>query len=176
MKRLGKKGIMGMALLASLSVYAGVAVGASNTNKTVNKKADCKPPQKLELKKDANGNMIAPDGTIVKIVKKEEIESLKAKLKKGAVTLTDEEAENLTQLIKPHFDGPKPDDKMNEECKLEFEKKFKGKKADKNARPRLSKEEIDSLVNSINSKKLTKEESSKLVQLLNRPERHPDIQ
>ena len=109
------------------------------------------------------------------IVKKEEIESLKAKLKKGAVTLTDEEAENLTQLIKPHFDGPKPDDKMSEECKLEFEKKFKGKKADKNARPRLSKEEIDSLVNSINSKKLTKEESSKLVQLLNRPERHPDI-
>ena len=49
MKRLGKKGIMGMALLASLSVYAGVAVGASNTNETVNKKADCKPLQKLEL-------------------------------------------------------------------------------------------------------------------------------
>ena len=172
MKRLGKKGIMGMALLASLSVYAGVAVGVTNTNETVNKKADCKPPHKLELKKDANGNMIAPDGTIVKIVKKEEIESLKAKLKKGAVTLTDKEAENLTQLIKPHFDGPKPDDKMSEECKLEFDKKFKVK----NARPRLSKEEIDSLVNSINNKKLTKEESSKLVKLLNRPERHPDMQ
>ena len=67
MKKIGKKKILGIALLTSLSIFAGTTANnitrtAPTTNNTVND--ECRPPHKLQ--KDSNGNLVDENGNIIK--------------------------------------------------------------------------------------------------------------
>ena len=65
MKKIGKKKILGIALLTSLSIFAGTTANnitrtATTTNNTVND--ECRPPHKLQ--KDSNGNLVDENGNM----------------------------------------------------------------------------------------------------------------
>ena len=70
MKKIGKKKILGLALLTSLSIFAGTTLtAANNANKkttTTNNAAndECRPPHKLQ--KDSNGNFVDENGNVIK--------------------------------------------------------------------------------------------------------------
>ena len=121
MKNISKKGIMGMALLASLSVFAGTTTLKENKNKIPVQNEQCPEPPK-----DANGNPIKPDETRMKAEfeqKAKRIEDLKTKLKTG--NLTSSESEELIEILsrkgrphkdcKPPKDGKKPERKFDKE-------------------------------------------------------------
>ena len=69
MKKIGKKKILGLALLTSLSIFAGTTLtAANNANKkttTANNAAndECRPPHKLQ--KDSNGNFVDENGNVI---------------------------------------------------------------------------------------------------------------
>ena len=68
MKKIGKNRILGLAILTSLSVFAGTTLTAANNTgratTTANSTTDdeCKPPHKLQ--KDSNGNLVDENGNI----------------------------------------------------------------------------------------------------------------
>ena len=161
MRRIGKKGILGIALLTSLSIFAGTTIAVNNTNatNTVNNATndECKPPQKQ--KKDANGNFVDANGNVIKKIDPARIEELKTKLNNGKITKSEcAEIAHLLERKGPR--GPKP----NNACKPDG----------KNAPKRLTDAEIQSLTNSLNSGKVSKEEAAKLIEMLNRKPRHPE--
>ena len=61
MRKISKKGIMGIALLASLSVFAGTTTLKENKNQMPVQNEQCPEPPK-----DANGNPMKPDETKMK--------------------------------------------------------------------------------------------------------------
>ena len=67
MKKIGKKKILGIALLTSLSVFAGTTVATNNSSRTITANSmandECKPPHRLQ--KDSNGNLVDENGNIV---------------------------------------------------------------------------------------------------------------
>ena len=142
MKKIDKKKILGIALLTSLSIFAGTT--ANNTIKTTTTASntandECRPPHRLQ--KDSNGNIVKkPDPA--------RIEELKTKLNNGKITKA-EGAEIAKMLDKrgPH--------KPNDKCKP------------KDAPKRLTDTEIQSLTNSLNSGKVSKDEAAKLIEMLN---------
>ena len=95
MRKISKKGIMGMALLASLSVFAGTTTLKENKNQIpVQNEQWPEPP------KDANGNPMKPDETKMKVEfekREKRIEELKKKLKSGK--LTSSEREELVNIL-----------------------------------------------------------------------------
>lgn len=154
MKNISKKGIMGMALLASLSVFAGTTTLKESKNKIPVQNEQCPEPPK-----DVNGNPIKPDETKMKAEfeqRAKRIEDLKTKLKTG--NLTSSESEELIEILsrkgkphkdcKPPKDGKKPERKFDKEppkdangnpikldetkMKAEFEKKRKKSRRIKN--------------------------------------------
>ena len=149
MKKIGKKKILGIALLTSLSIFAGTA-GTTATNSTINN--ECRSPHKLQ--KDSNGNFVDENGNIIKKPDPAKIEELKAKLNNGKITKA-EGAEIAKMLDRrgPH----KPNDK------------FKPKDVQK----RLTDTEIQSLTDSLNSGKVTKDEATKLIEMLNHRPKGP---
>ena len=142
MKKIDKKKILGIALLTSLSIFAGTT--ANNTIKTTTTASntandECRPPHRLQ--KDSNGNIVKkPDPA--------RIEELKTKLNNGKITKA-EGAEIAKMLDKT---GPH---KPNDKCKP------------KDAPKRLTDTEIQSLTNSLNSGKVSKDEAAKLIEMLN---------
>jgi len=121
MKNISKKGIMGMALLASLSVFAGTTTLKESKNKIPVQNEQCPEPPK-----DANGNPIKPDETKMKAEfeqRAKRIEYLKTKLKTG--NLTSSESEEIIEILsrkgrphkdcKPPKDGKKPERKFDKE-------------------------------------------------------------
>ena len=159
MKKIGKKKILGIALLTSLSIFAGTTLTAANntskTSTTANSTAndECRPPHRL--KKDANGNLVDENGNIVKKPDPARIEELKKKLTNGKIT-KDEGAE-IAKMLERRGSHEKP----NDECKP------------KDAPKRLTDAEVQSLTNSLNSGKVSKDEATKLIEMLNRRNRGP---
>lgn len=159
MKKIGKKKILGIALLTSLSIFAGTTLTAANntskTSTTANSTAndECRPPHRL--KKDANGNLVDENGNVIKKPDPARIEELKKKLTNGKIT-KDEGAE-IAKLLERRGPHKKP----NDECKP------------KDAPKRLTDAEVQSLTNSLNSGKVSKDEASKLIEMLNRRHRGP---
>ena len=95
MRKISKKGIMGMALLASLSVFAGTTTLKENKNQMPVQNEQCPEPPK-----DANGNPMKPDETKMKAEfekREKRIEELKKKLKSGK--LTSSEREELVDIL-----------------------------------------------------------------------------
>ena len=95
MKKIGKKKILGIALLTSLSIFAGTTITANNSNRATTAansmpNDECKPPHKLQ--KDSNGNLLDENGNIIKKPDPAKIEELKKKLTNGNIT-KDEGAE-----------------------------------------------------------------------------------
>ena len=133
MKKIGKKKILGIALLTSLSIFAGTTANnttrtTTTTNNTVNN--ECRLPHRLQ--KDSNGNLVDQNGNITKA--------------EGA------EIAKMLDRRGPH--------KPNDKCKP------------KDAPKRLTDTEIQSLTNSLNSGKVSKDEATKLIEMLNhRPKR-----
>ena len=159
MKKIGKKKILGIALLTSLSIFAGTTLTAANntskTSTTANSTAndECRPPHRL--KKDANGNLVDENGNVIKKPDPARIEELKKKLTNGKIT-KDEGAE-IAKMLERRGSHEKP----NDECKP------------KDAPKRLTDAEVQSLTNSLNSGKVSKDEASKLIEMLNRRHRGP---
>ena len=158
MKKIGKKKILGIALLTSLSIFAGTTITANNNNRATTAansmpNDECKPPHKLQ--KDSNGNLLDENGNIIKKPDPAKIEELKKKLTNGKIT-KDEGAEIAKMLERKGSHG-KPNDK------------FKPKDAPK----RLTDTEIQTLINSLNSGKVSKDEASKLIEMLNKRHRGP---
>ena len=159
MKKIGKKKILGLALLTSLSIFAGTTLtAANNANKkttTANNTAndECRPPHKL--RKDSNGNFVDENGNVIKKPEPAKIEELKKKLTNGKIT-KDEGAEIAKMLERKGSHG-----KPNDKCKP------------KDAPKRLTDTEIQSLTNSLNSGKVSKEEAVKLIEMLNHKPRGP---
>ena len=156
MKKIGKKKILGIALLTSLSIFAGTTANnitrtAPTTNNTVND--ECRPPHKLQ--KDSNGNLVDENGNIIKKPDPAKIEELKKKLTNGKIT-KDEGAEIAKMLERKG-----PHGKPNDKCKP------------KDAPKRLTDTEIQTLINSLNSGKVSKDEASKLIEMLNNRHRGP---
>ena len=175
MKNISKKGIMGMALLASLSVFAGTTTLKESKNKIPVQNEQCPEPPK-----DANGNPIKPDKTKMKAEfeqKAKRIEDLKTKLKTG--NLTSSESEEIIEILsrkgrphkdcKPPKDGKKPERKFDKEppkdangnpikpdetkMKAEFEKREK---------------RVEELKTKLKTGKLTANEREELVEILER--------
>ena len=159
MKKIGKKKILGIALLTSLSIFAGTTLTAANntskTSTTANSTAndECRPPHRL--KKDANGNLVDENGNVIKKPDPARIEELKKKLTNGKIT-KDEGAE-IAKMLERRGSHEKP----NDECKP------------KDAPKRLTDAEVQSLTNSLNSGKVSKGEATKLIEMLNRRNRGP---
>ena len=151
MKKIGKKKILGIALLTSLSVFAGTTVVPNNSSRTTTANSmannECKPPHRLQ--KDSNGNLVDENGNIIKKPDPARIEELKTKLNNGKIT-KDEGAEiaKMLERIGPHG-------KPNDKCKP------------KDAPKRLTDTEIQSLTKSLNSGKVSKDEANKLIEMLN---------
>ena len=149
MKKIGKKKILGIALLTSLSIFAGTTANNTTrtttaTNNTVNN--ECRPPHRLQ--KDSNGNLVDENGNIIKKPDPARIEELKTKLNNGKITKA--EGAEIAKMLDRR--GPyKPNDK----CKP------------KDAPKRLTDTEIQSLTNSLNSGKVSKDEAAKLIEMLN---------
>ena len=146
MKKIGKKKILGIALLTSLSIFAGTTANnitrtAPTTNNTVND--ECRPPHRLQK----NGNIIKkPDPA--------KIEELKAKLNNGKITKA--EGAEIAKMLDRR--GPH---KPNDKCKP------------KDVPKRLTDTEIQSLTDSLNSGKVTKDEATKLIEILNHRPKGP---
>ena len=159
MKKIGKKKILGIALLTSLSIFAGTTLTAANntskTSTTANSTAndECRPPHRL--KKDANGNLVDENGNVIKKPDPARIEELKKKLTNGKIT-KDEGAE-IAKMLERRGSHEKP----NDECKP------------KDAPKRLTDAEVQSLTNSLNSGKVSKDEAAKLIEILNRRHKEP---
>ena len=157
MKKIGKKKILGIALLTSLSVFAGTTVVPNNSSRTTTANSmandECKPPHRLQ--KDSKGNLVDENGNIIKKPDPARIEELKTKLNNGKIT-KDEGAEIAKMLERKG-----PHGKPNDKCKP------------KDAPKRLTDTEIQSLTNSLNSGKVTKEEAAKLIEMLNSHHRGP---
>ena len=151
MKKIGKKKILGIALLTSLSIFAGttannITTTAPTTNNTVND--ECK------LQKDSNGNLVDENGNIIKKPDPAKIEELKAKLNNGKITKA--EGAEIAKMLDRR--GPH---KPNDKCKP------------KDAPKRLTDTEIQSLTDSLNSGKVTKDEAAKLIEMLNHRPKGP---
>ena len=149
MKKIGKKKILEIALLTSLSIFAGTTANNTTrtttaTNNTVNN--ECRPPHRLQ--KNSNGNLVDQNGNIIKKTDPARIEELKTKLNNGKIS-KDEGAEIAKMLDRrdPH--------KPNDKCKP------------KDVPKRLTDTEIQSLTNSLNSGKVSKDEATKLIEMLN---------
>ena len=158
MKKIGKKKILGIALLTSLSIFAGTTITANNNNRATTAansmpNDECKPPHKLQ--KDSNGNLVDENGNIIKKPDPAKIEELKKKLTNGKIT-KDEGAEIAKMLERKG-----PHGKPNDKCKP------------KDAPKRLTDTEIQTLINSLNSGKVSKDEASKLIEMLNNRHRGP---
>ena len=159
MKKIGKNRILGLAILTSLSVFAGTTLTAANntgrTTATANSTTDdeCKPSHKLQ--KDSNGNLVDENGNIIKKLDPAKIEELKKKLTNGKITKT--EGAEIAKMLERKGPHGKPNDK----CKP------------KDAPKRLTDTEIQSLTNSLNSGKVTKEEAAKLIEMLNHKSKGP---
>ena len=157
MKKIGKKKILGIALLTSLSVFAGTTVATNNSSRTTTANSmandECKPPHRLQ--KDSNGNLVDENGNIIKKPDPAKIEELKKKLTNGKIT-KDEGAEIAKMLERKGSHG-----KPNDKCKP------------KDAPKRLTDTEIQTLINSLNSGKVSKDEASKLIEMLNNRHRGP---
>ena len=157
MKKIGKKRILGIALLTSLSVFAGTTVATNNSSRTTTANSmannECKPPHKLQ--KDSNGNLVDENGNIIKKPDPARIEELRTKLNNGKIT-KDEGAEIAKMLERKGSHG-----KPNNKCKPRDMPK------------RLTDTEIQSLTNSLNSGKVSKDEASKLIEMLNSRHRGP---
>ena len=157
--KMSKNKILGIALLTSLSIFAGTTLTAANnankaTTTTTNSSAnnECRPPHKLQ--KDANGNLIDANGNIIKKPDPARIEQLKTKLNNGKITKA--EGAEIAQLLERRGRrGARP----NDNCRPQ------------NAPKRLTEAEIQSLTTSLNSGKVSKDEAAKLIEMLNRPHR-----
>ena len=151
MKKIDKKKILGIALLTSLSIFAGTtANNTTRTNNTVNN--ECRPPHRLQ--KDSNGNLVDENGNIIKKPDPAKIEELKAKLNNGKITKA--EGAEIAKMLDRR--GPH---KPNDKCKP------------KDAPKRLTDTEIQSLTDSLNSGKVTKDEAAKLIEMLNHRPKGP---
>ena len=140
---------MGIALLTSLSIFAGTTTNnttrtTTTTNNTVNN--ECRPPHRLQ--KDSNGNLVDENGNIIKKTDPARIEELKTKLNNGKITKA--EGAEIAKMLDRR--GPH---KPNDKCKP------------KDAPKRLTDTEIQSLTNSLNSGKVSKDEATKLIEMLN---------
>ena len=149
MKKIGKKKILGIALLTSLSIFAGTTANNTTrtttaTNNTVNN--ECRPPHRLQ--KNSNGNLVDQNGNIIKKPDPARIEELKTKLNNGKITKA--EGAEIAKMLDRR--GPH---KPNDKCKP------------KDAPKRLADTEIQSLTNSLNSGKVSKDEAAKLIEMLN---------
>ena len=157
MKKIGKKKILGIALLTSLSVFAGTTVVPNNSSRTTTANSmandECKPPHRLQ--KDSNGNLVDENGNIIKKPDSARIEELKTKLNNGKIT-KDEGAEIAKMLERKG-----PHGKPNDKCKP------------KDAPKRLTDTEIQSLTKSLNSGKVSKDEANKLIEMLNHKPKGP---
>lgn len=157
MKKIGKKKILGIALLTSLSVFAGTTVATNNSSRTTTANSmandECKPPHRLQ--KDNNGNLVDENGNIIKKPDPARIEELKTKLNNGKIT-KDEGAE-IAKILERKGPHGKPNDK----CKPKDEPK------------RLTDTEIQSLTKSLNSGKVSKDEANKLIEMLNHKPKGP---
>ena len=158
MKKISKKKILGIALLTSLSIFAGTTITANNNNRATTAtnsmpNDECKPPHKLQ--KDSNGNLLDENGNIIKKPDPAKIEELKKKLTNGKIT-KDEGAEIAKMLERKGSHG-----KPNDKCRP------------KDAPKRLTDTEIQTLINSLNSGKVSKDEASKLIEMLNKRHRGP---
>ena len=151
MKKIGKKKILGIALLTSLSVFAGTTVATNNSSRTTTANSmandECKPPHRLQ--KDSNGNLVDENGNIIKKPDSARIEELKTKLNNGKITK--DEGEEIAKMLERKGPHGKPNDK----CKP------------KDAPKRLTDTEIQSLTKSLNSGKVSKDEANKLIEMLN---------
>ena len=151
MKKIGKKKILGIALLTSLSVFAGTTVATNNSSRTTTANSmandECKPPHRLQ--KDSNGNLVDENGNIIKKTDPARIEELRTKLNNGKIT-KDEGAEIAKMLERKGSHG-----KSNDKCRP------------KDAPKRLTDTEIQSLTKSLNSGKVSKDEANKLIEMLN---------
>ena len=157
MKKIGKKRILGIALLTSLSIFAGTTIAANNSSRTATANSatndECKPPHRLQ--KDSNGNLVDENGNIIKKTDPARIEELRTKLNNGKITKN--EGEEIAKMLERKGSHGKPNDK----CKP------------KDAPKRLTDTEIQSLTNSLNSGKVSKDEASKLIEMLNSRHRGP---
>ena len=157
MKKIGKKKILGIALLTSLSVFAGTTVVPNNSSRTTTANSmandECKPPHRLQ--KDSNGNLVDENGNIIKKPDPARIEELKTKLNNGKIT-KDEGAEIAKMLERKG-----PHGKPNDKCRP------------KDAPKRLTDTEIQSLTKSLNSGKVSKDEANKLIEMLNHKPKGP---
>ena len=149
MKKIGKKKILGIALLTSLSIFAGTTANNTTrtttaTNNTVNN--ECRPPHRLQ--KDSNGNLVDENGNIIKKTDPARIEELKTKLNNGKITKA--EGAEIAKML-----DRRGSHKPNDKCKP------------KDAPKRLTDTEIQSLTNSLNSGKVSKDEAAKLIEMLN---------
>ena len=87
MKKIDKKKILGIALLTSLSIFAGTT--ANNTIKTTTTASntandECRPPHRLQ--KDSNGNLVDENGNIHHIFRKVKLAEPKMQVKRLANT------------------------------------------------------------------------------------------
>ena len=149
MKKIGKKKILGIALLTSLSIFAGTTANNTTrtttaTNNTVNN--ECRPPHRLQ--KNSNGNLVDQNGNIIKKTDPARIEELKTKLNNGKITKA--EGAEIAKML-----DRRGSHKPNDKCKP------------KDAPKRLTDTEIQSLTNSLNSGKVSKDEATKLIEMLN---------
>lgn len=175
MKNISKKGIMGMALLASLSVFAGTTTLKENKNKIPVQNEQCPEPPK-----DANGNPIKSDKTKMKAEfeqKAKRIEDLKTKLKTG--NLTSSESEEIIEILsrkgRPHKDCKPPKDEKKPERKFDKEppKDANGnpiKLDETKMKAEFEKREkrVEELKTKLKTGKLTANEREELVEILDR--------
>ena len=156
MKKIGKKKILGIALLTSLSIFAGTTVATNNSSRTTTANSmannECKPPHRLQ--KDSNGNLMDENGNIIKKPDSARIEELKTKLNNGKITKA--EGAEIAKMLDRR--GPH---KPNDKCKP------------KDVPKRLTDTEIQSLTDSLNSGKVTKDEATKLIEILNHRPKGP---
>lgn len=157
MKKIGKKKILGIALLTSLSVFAGATVATNNSSRTTTANSmandECKPPHRLQ--KDSNGNLVDENGNIIKKTDPARIEELRTKLNNGKITKA--EGAEIAKMLERKGPHGKPNDK----CKP------------KDAPKRLTDAEIQSLTKSLNSGKVSKDEANKLIEMLNHKPKGP---
>nr|DAS47034.1 MAG TPA: hypothetical protein [Caudoviricetes sp.] len=175
MKNISKKGIMGMALLASLSVFAGTTTLKENKNKIPVQNEQCPEPPK-----DANGNPIKPDETKMKAEfeqRAKRIEELKTKLKTG--NLTSSESEEIIEILsrkgRPHKDCKPPKDEKKPERKFDKEppKDANGnpiKLDETKMKAEFEKREkrVEELKTKLKTGKLTANEREELIEILDR--------
>lgn len=170
MRKISKKGIMGMALLASLSVFAGATTLKGNKNQMPVQNEQCPEPPK-----DANGNPMKPDETKMKVEfekKEKRIEELKNKLKSG--NLTSKEAEEIIEILSrkgKHRKGCKPPKGEMKGPEWQFDKEGNTMRPDETKmKAEFEKREkrIEELKKKLKSGKLTSSEREELVDILDK--------